>query len=89
MNFTYWTGSDLSRPHSLCRSAIRSGVACVPSIVRAGSPGTRWIMKNTRMVTPSTTGTIWSSRRAMNAGRSIGTVRTSDGYFESQTSSMW
>ena len=24
-----------------------SGVACTPSIVRAGSPGTRWIMKNT------------------------------------------
>src|SRR3954470_1357346 len=73
MNFTYCFGSDSSSPHSLCRAATLSGVAWTPSIVRAGSPGTRWIMKNTRMVTPTATGTMCSSRRATYAGRSIGT----------------
>src|SRR5689334_17303118 len=72
MNLTYCCGNDSSSPHSLCRAATLSGVACTPSIVRAGSPGTRWIMKNTRIVTPSATGTRCSSRRATYAGRSIG-----------------
>ena len=53
MNFQYWTGSGLSSPHSWRSSATRAGVAWLPRIVRAGSPGTRWIRKKTRIVTPS------------------------------------
>ena len=53
MNFPYWTSSGLSRPHSWRSSATRAGVAWLPRIVRAGSPGTRWMRKKTRIVTPS------------------------------------
>ena len=63
MNFSYWPGSGRSRPHSWWSSATRCGVALFPRIVRAGSPGTRWIRKKTRIVTPSAIGTSCSSRR--------------------------
>ena len=42
----YCSGSERSRPHSWWSSATRSGVARLPSIVTAGSPGIRWIRKN-------------------------------------------
>ena len=52
-----------SRPHSWWSSATRAGVAWLPRIVAAGSPGTRWIRKKTRIVTPSAIGTSCSRRR--------------------------
>ena len=91
MNSSYCAGSDRSRPHWWCSAATFFAFAWTPSIVRAGSPGTRWIMKKQITVTPITTGIACSSRRRMYASRSS-TVppATSDaGYCDSQTSSMW
>jgi hypothetical protein len=63
MNLSYCTGSGRSSPQSCRSSATRCGVARFPRIVRAGSPGIKWIRKKTRIVTPSATGTAWSSLR--------------------------
>src|SRR5260370_29493235 len=45
------------------------GVAWMARMVPAGSPGIRWIMKNTMIVTPTATGTSISSRRITNVIR--------------------
>ena len=45
MNSQYWAASGRSRPHCLCSRATFCGVAWIPRIVSAGSPGIRWIMK--------------------------------------------
>jgi hypothetical protein len=39
-----------SRPIRIEISAIISGVALGPSRILAGSPGTRWIIKNIRVI---------------------------------------
>ena len=65
MNSQYCWGSDWSSPQLRWNSAIRAGVARTPRIVNAGSPGIRWTRKNTRIVTPSTTGTICARRRSV------------------------
>src|SRR6266568_4845552 len=62
----YWLASGRSRPHCACRIATARGVAWIPSMVRAGSPGIRCTMKNTMIVTPTATGTSCSSRLATN-----------------------
>src|SRR5262249_40283611 len=69
MTSQYWVTSGRLRPHCRCRMAIRCGVAWMPRIVSAGSPGIRWIMKNTTIVTPSATGTSISSRWNTNVMR--------------------
>src|SRR3984893_11115105 len=63
MNSQYWSISGRFRPHCWCRMAMARGVAWMPRMVPAGSPGIRWIMKNTMIVTPTATGTSISSRR--------------------------
>src|ERR1700722_2862065 len=63
MNSQYWLGSGRVSPPPPWRMASAVGVACMPRMVRAGSPGIRWIMKNTMIVTPMATGTSSSSRR--------------------------
>src|SRR6266700_3266422 len=72
MNSQYWLTSGRSRPHCRCRIAIARGVAWMPSIVRAGSPGIRWIMKNTMMDMPLATGTSISRRRTTKVIRPNG-----------------
>src|SRR5579864_9303457 len=54
---TNWTGRGRSSP-KLCRSASTCwGAASCPSSTRAGSPGVRWISRNTTTATTSRTGT--------------------------------
>ena len=64
----------------------------MPRIVSAGSPGIRWIMKNTTIVTPTATGTSCSSRRPTNDIRPTGDRYLprvlSRRYLLSQTSSI-
>ena len=72
MNSQYWLISGRFRPHSLCSRATAFGVAWIPRMVRAGSPGIRWIMKNTTIVHPMATGTSCSRRRSTNVIRPMG-----------------
>src|SRR5215472_3789492 len=62
----YW--SITGRPRfSWRRSAARlAGVACRPRMARAGSPGSAWVARNTRIETRIRTTTPSSSRRRMN-----------------------
>ena len=50
------------------------GVAWMPRMVLAGSPGIRWIMKNTMIVIPTATGTSisrrWNTKVIRPKGRS-------------------
>ena len=98
MNSPYWAASDRSRPHLWCSAATAWSVACTPSMVRAGSPGTRWIMKNTMIVTPIATGSIWTRRRQTNPSRLTASpgpnrgarsIRSEAHELLSQASSMW
>src|SRR6185437_7104375 len=72
MNSQYWLTSGRSRPHSWCRKATAFGVAWIPSIVLAGSPGIKWIMKKTTIVTPIATGISISRRWKTNVIRPNG-----------------
>src|SRR5579859_613312 len=72
MNSQYWLISGRFSPHSWCSSATACGVAWMPRMVRAGSPGIRWIMKKTMIVTPIATGTSCSRRRSTNVIRPMG-----------------
>src|SRR5947209_18441088 len=72
MNSQYWLISGRFRPHSWCSSATARGVAWIPRMVCAGSPGIRWIMKKTMIVTPMATGTSCSRRRSTNVIRPMG-----------------
>src|SRR5689334_8495920 len=72
MNSQYWLSSGRFRPHSLCSRATARGVAWIPRMVRAGSPGIRWIMKKTTIVHPMATGTNCSRRRSTNVIRPMG-----------------
>src|SRR3984957_13914501 len=49
--------------------ATARGVAWIPRMLTAGSPGIRWTMKNTMNVTPKATGISCSSLRPTNAIR--------------------
>src|SRR5215467_4341598 len=72
MNSQYWLISGRFRPHSWCSRATACGVAWIPRMVRAGSPGIRWIMKKTTIVHPMAVGTSCSRRRSTNVIRPIG-----------------
>ena len=71
MNSQYWLSSGRFRPHCWCSRATVLGVAWMPRIVAAGSPGIRWIMKKTMIVTPTATGISSSSRCTTNPVRPI------------------
>src|SRR5262249_12798230 len=58
-----------------CSRATAFGVAWMPRIVAAGSPGIRWTMKKQMIVTPTATGRSSSSRRTTNPVRPIWVLR--------------
>ncbi|MNS99863.1 hypothetical protein D3C72_1342780 [compost metagenome] len=57
--------SGSSRPNAVCSLAMSSAVAKSPAISAAGSPGDRWISRNTITATTAMTGTMASTRRMM------------------------
>ncbi len=60
----YWIGSGLSRPKLARTAATTSGEALRPAMREAGSaPGVAKKIRNTRMLMPSMTKTIWARRR--------------------------
>ena len=89
MKSLYWTSSDLSRPHSLWRSAIRSGDAC-DAQHRAGR-----VARHEMDHEEHEDGDAQHDRHHLEqpardiCGHVHRYVRASGGYFESQTSSMW
>ena len=56
-----WKG--WSRPISRRSAAMLAASARSPSMICAGSPGTRWIIRNTRREIPTSVGTSSASRR--------------------------
>jgi hypothetical protein len=61
----YCATSGRSSPRFARTVATFSGVARNPSIVWTGSPGTRWIIRNTKMLIAMITGMAWNNRRTM------------------------
>jgi len=57
-NRRYWVSRGSFRPSFSVRAATASSVAFSPRIRRAGSPGMKRMMENTRMVTTNRTGII-------------------------------
>ncbi len=51
IQFVYWSRKDLSRPSSARRLASASGVAFIPRMIWAGSPGSTKSTENTVMET--------------------------------------
>src|SRR5215470_3916998 len=71
----YWLNTDWLR-WSWRRSAARlAGVADRPRMARAGSPGSAWVARNTRIETRISTTTPSSSRRRMNPHTPVGRNR--------------
>jgi hypothetical protein len=74
-NRRYWMYTGWSSPSWWRNRARSAAVPLSPSSNSATSPGIRCIPKNTRMLTPRSTGTSCTSRRATYF--SIGASRTS------------
>src|SRR6185437_4390992 len=65
-HFQYWVSTGSSRCSWRRRAARLAGVADRPRMARAGSPGSAWVARNTRMDTRTRTKIPSSSRRTMN-----------------------
>jgi hypothetical protein len=60
-----WTGSGRSRPRNRRAAATWAADACGPAHAAAGSPGTTCAITNVKTMTPATTTTARTARRAM------------------------
>src|SRR5437879_11030625 len=59
----YWKYRGLSKPSSWWTCATACGLRSSPRMIRAGSPGFRWMSMKTPTVTRNATGTISTRRR--------------------------